>query len=130
MNSTFRFLFPLLLAVTSLGSLVQPQTAPPARLVSPEVHPDQSVTFRFRAPNAKEVLLGLEGTKPVPMEKDDQGVWSLTTAPLEPDYYGYSFIADGVGLIDPSNPLLKPNLISTQSMVHVPGPAIASLGGE
>jgi enterochelin esterase-like enzyme len=123
MNSTFRFLFLLLLAVTSLGSLVQPQTAPPARLVSPEVRPDQSVTFRFRAPNAKEVLLGLEGTKPAPMVKDDQGVWSLTTAPLEPDYYGYSFIADGVGLIDPTNPLLKPNLISTQSMVHVLGPA-------
>ena len=123
MSSIFRFLFVLVLAITSLGSLVQPQTAPPARLVSPEVHPDQSVTFRFRAPNAQGVLLGLEGTKPVPMEKDDQGVWSLTTAPLESDYYGYSFIADGVGLIDPLNPLLKPNLISTQSMVHVPGPA-------
>jgi enterochelin esterase family protein len=116
-------LFVLLFAVTSLGSLVQPQTAPPARLVSPEVHPDQSVTFRFRAPNVQQVLLGLEGSKPVPMEKDDQGVWSLTTAPLEPDYYGYSYLADGVGLIDPLNPLLKPNLISTQSMVHVPGPA-------
>jgi enterochelin esterase-like enzyme len=123
MNSTFRFLWGLLLAVTSLASLVQPQTAPPARLVSPEVHPDQSVTFRFRAPNAKEVLLGREGTKPVPLEKDDQGVWSLTTAPLEPDYYGYAFIADGVRLIDPSNPLQKPNLLNTQSMVHVPGPA-------
>jgi enterochelin esterase-like enzyme len=123
MNSTFRFLLALVLAVTSLGSLVQPQTAPAARLVSPEVHPDQSVTFRFRAPNAKEVLLGLEGSKPVPMEKDDQGVWTLTTAPLQPDYYGYSFLADGGGLIDPSNPLLKPNLISTQSMVHVLGPA-------
>jgi enterochelin esterase family protein len=123
MNSTFRFLSLLLLALTSLGSLVQPQTAPPARLVSPEVHPDQSVTFRFRAPNAKEVLLGLEGTKPVPMEKNDQGVWSLTTAPLEADYYGYSFLTDGVGLIDPSNALLKPNLINTQSMVQVPGPA-------
>jgi enterochelin esterase-like enzyme len=122
MKSTCRFLFLLSLAVASLGSLVQTQTAPAARLVSPEVRPDQSVTFRFRAPNAKEVLLGLEGTKPVPMEKDDQGVWSLTTAPLEPDYYGYSFIADGVGLIDPLNPLLKPNLISTQSMVHVLGP--------
>ena len=123
MTSSRRFLLLLWFAVTSLGSLVQPQTAPPARLVSPEVHPDQSVTFRFRAPNAQQVLLGLEGTKPMPMEKDEQGVWSLTTAPLEPDYYGYSYIADGVGLIDPLNPLLKPNLINPQSMVHVPGPA-------
>ena len=65
----------------------------------------------------------LEGAKPAPMQKDDQGVWSLTTAPLTPDFYGYSFVADGVGLIDPSNPSMKPNLLHTQSQVHVPGPA-------
>jgi enterochelin esterase family protein len=57
------------------------------------------------------------------MQKDDSGVWSITSDPLEPDYYGYSFVSDGVALIDPSNPLLKPNLLSTQSMVHVPGPS-------
>jgi enterochelin esterase family protein len=66
--------------------------------------------------------LALEGTEPVAMQKDDQGVWSATTAPLTPDYYGYSFVADGVRLIDPSNPLLKPNLLSTENDVHVPGP--------
>ena len=78
--------------------------SPPAPLVSPEVHADGSVTFRFRAPNAKEVELAREGAEPQAMQKDDQGVWSLTTAPLAPDYYGYSFVADGVRLIDPSNP--------------------------
>ena len=30
------------------------------------------------------------------MVKDDQGVWSVTTDPLAPDYYGYAFVADGV----------------------------------
>src|SRR5207248_9704270 len=53
--------------------------------------------------------------------KDERGVWTLTTEPLEPDYYGYSFIADGVHLIDPANPLMKPNLLGTTSQVHVPG---------
>jgi len=96
---------------------------PPPPLISPEVLPDHRVTFRLRAPNAKEVLLAREGTEPVPMQKDEQGVWSLTTDPLEPDLYGYSLVADGVRLIDPSNPLMKPNLLSTQSMVHVPGPS-------
>lgn len=91
-------------------------------LQSPEVLPDHRVTFRFRAPNAKEVLLAREGAPRQPMQKDEQGVWSVTTGPLEPDYYGYSFVADGVGLIDPLNPLLKPNLLNTTSMVHVPGP--------
>jgi len=55
-------------------------------------------------------MLSLEGATPVPMQKDDQGIWSLTTGPLAPDFYGYSFVADGVSLIDPSNSLLKPPL--------------------
>ncbi|HLQ52203.1 MAG TPA: alpha/beta hydrolase-fold protein [Terriglobales bacterium] len=100
----------------------QTPVKPPARLISPEVHADGSVTFRFRAPHAYEVKLAREGAQPVAMEKDEQGVWSVTTAALPPDYYGYSLIADGVHLIDPSNPLLKPNLLATENMVHVPGP--------
>jgi enterochelin esterase-like enzyme len=91
-------------------------------LISPEVHPDRSVTFRFRDPNAKTVMLSREGTKPAPMQKDDSGVWSVTTDPLEPNFYGYMFQADGVNLLDPSNSLFKPNLLNTNSMVHVPGP--------
>jgi enterochelin esterase-like enzyme len=109
-----------------LGAVAE---APPAEaqaprpVVSPEVHADRTVTFRFRAPNAKEVFLAREGAPRQAMQKDEQGVWSITTAPLEPDYYGYSFQADGVGYIDPLNPLMKPNLLNTTSMVHVPGPA-------
>jgi len=96
---------------------------PPPPLRSPEVHPDRRVTFRFRAPNAREVFLAREGAPRQAMQKDDQGVWSVTTEPLEPDLYGYSVVSDGVGLIDPANALMKPNLLNTQSMVHVPGPA-------
>ncbi len=111
-------------------SLASAQQTKPARsqppqvpwLVTPEVHPDDSVTFRFRAPNAQDVKLAREGTEPVPMQKDDQGVWSVTTAPLPPDYYGYSIIVDGVRAIDPYNHWLKPNLINTENVVHVPGP--------
>jgi enterochelin esterase-like enzyme len=99
-----------------------PRPRPPAMLVSPEVHPDGSVTFRFRAPNALDVKLAREGTEPVPMQKDEQGAWSVTTAPLAPDYYGYSIIVDDVRSIDPSNHLLKPNLLATENAVHVPGP--------
>jgi enterochelin esterase-like enzyme len=100
--------------------------APPARpapLVSPEVHADGSVTFRLRAPNALEVKVAREGADPVAMQKDDQGVWSVTTAPLPPDYYGYSFAVDGVRTLDASNSALVPNLLSPGSAVHVPGPS-------
>jgi enterochelin esterase-like enzyme len=104
----------------------KPAQPPPPRptvpLISPEVHADGSVTFRFQAPNALDVKLAREGAESVSMQKNDQGVWSFTTAPLAPDYYGYSFVADGVRLIDPENPLLTPNLLATENAVHVPGP--------
>jgi len=115
-------LMPVVLASTLFGQAAQ-RTQPPPPLISPDVQPDNRVTFRLRAPNAKEVLFAREGTEPVPMQKDEQGVWSITTNPLEPDLYGYSFVADGVRLIDPSNHLMKPNLLNPQSVVHVPGPA-------
>ena len=47
--------------------------APPVK--SPEVR-DGRVTFRLRAPNAKEVAR-VVGGKRLPMQKDDQGVWSV-----------------------------------------------------
>jgi len=115
-----RLLLSLLVAALS-GWTQAPQVPPP--IVSPDVLPGNRVVFRFRAPNAKAVLLAREGAGRVPMEKDTQGVWSITTGPLEPDYYAYSFIVDGVALIDPMNPVTRPNLLNTQSVVHVPGAA-------
>ena len=96
----------------------------PPWLDTPEVHSDNSVTFRFLAPNAQEVKLAREGAEQVAMQKDDKGVWTVTTAPLAPDYYGYSIIVDGIRSIDPFNHLLKPNLLSTETMVHVPDPSL------
>ena len=110
-----------LLPVALLTLSAQPAQRP-LPIVSPEVHSDRTVTFRLRAPNAKEVLLSLEGAaERTPMQKDDNGVWSVTTGALEPELYGYSFVEDGVSLVDPNNSLLKPNLLNVQSMVHVPG---------
>jgi enterochelin esterase family protein len=101
-----------------------PAEAPPPPLVSPQVLPDQRVTFRFRAPNAKEVVVDRESAPRLAMQKDAQGVWSVTTDPLDPDIYGYGFVADGVRLVDPSNPAMIPNLLNKSSMLHVPGPGL------
>jgi enterochelin esterase family protein len=91
---------------------------------SPEVQKDGRVTFRFRAPNAKGVVLARDGASRAAMQKDEQGVWSVTTDPLPPDLYPYTFVVDGVTLADPSNPLVKPIVMGgNQSLVHVPGPA-------
>src|SRR5438309_10136385 len=84
-------------------SMAFPQSSP--RVVSPEIQPDGHVTLRFRAPNVSKVDLNLEGqSAPTPMRKDEHGIWAVTVGPLQPDLYGYAFIADGVSLIDPVNP--------------------------
>ena len=96
----------------------------PTHVVSPEVQPDGHVTFRFIESNAVKVEVSIEGqSEPGPMQKDEHGIWTATVGPLQPDIYGYSLVADGVALIDPSNPMMKPNLLNTESAVHVPGPA-------
>jgi len=107
-------LMPLILIVTG--------SACAQSWVSPEVDADGRVTFRLRAVEARDVKLRLETVGTRPMKKDDRGVWSLTTDPLQPDIYAYSFFVDGLQTIDRGNPLLKYNLLSTESQVHVPGP--------
>ncbi|MGH7978356.1 MAG: esterase, partial [Limisphaerales bacterium] len=92
-------------------------------VVSPEVHPDGTITFRLSAPRATQVQLHCEGVPDSTMSKDADGVWTFTTQPLEPDIYSYTFDVDGVRMIDPSNPFLKYNLLNTVSQVEVPGPA-------
>ncbi len=118
-----RFQTLLLAAAVAVPLWSQAPQTPPPTVKSPDVQSDRSVIFRLRAPNAKEVFLSREGVQRVAMQKDDQGVWSVKTDPLEPDFYGYSFVVDGVTLMDPNNSLFKPNLLNMQSMVHVPGPA-------
>jgi enterochelin esterase-like enzyme len=98
-------------------------------VVSPEVHPDGTVTFRFKAPDARNMQLNCEGLPNTPngtiapMQKGTDGIWTFTTGYLRPDIYGYTFDVDGVQMIDPNNPYLKYNLRYTVSQVEVPGPA-------
>jgi enterochelin esterase-like enzyme len=89
---------------------------------SNEVHPDGSITFRYKDPAAGKVLLNLEGAgKPLAMEKDSAEVWSVVTPPLPPEIYGYAFEVDGQPRLDPKNPVVKPNLIFLGNAVMVPG---------
>ena len=40
------------------------------------------------------------------MQKGDKGVWSVTVDPPKPEIHYYSFIVDGLQIIDPANPNL------------------------
>src|SRR5262245_8018871 len=129
----FVLTFPLVL-VSLCAQEKKPEAAKPATpppVVSPEVHSDNRVVFRLRAPNAREVTVSIEGApQPRPMQKDDQGVWSVTSDPLAPDFYGYSFQVDGVTNFDPSNHAIKPNFLYRASVVHVPGPGLVWETGD
>ncbi len=127
-----RFLFAAVLATAALYG----QRAPAPYYedtnnipVSPEIHPDRTVTFRLFAPKASEVvLMGSPGIlevikKPAPLQKDDKGVWSLTLGPLAPGFYTYGYAIDGgLRMPDPSNPNLEVRRWGATSMFILPGP--------
>jgi len=78
------------------------------QIVSPEISPDNSVTFRLYSPDASSVFLSgswMATGKTGELTKNSEGVWSIKTGPLPPSLYNYNFILDGVTVTDPSNPL-------------------------
>lgn len=126
------FAAPALLIVTAAAGLAQRQPAPYYEdtnkvPVSPEIHADRKVTFRLFAPKASEVvLMGSPGIleftkKPLPLEKDDKGVWSLTIGPLPAGFYTYGYAIDGgMRMPDPSNPNLEVRRWGPTSLFLVP----------
>jgi enterochelin esterase-like enzyme len=94
---------------TSAAPPANPLLARGPDLASPEVGPDRRVTFRFAAPNAIQVTVtGITGFAgpPIVMQKDERGVWTGTSEPLEPEIYQYNFMVDGARVTDPSNAVL------------------------
>jgi enterochelin esterase family protein len=90
----------------------------------PEIHPDRTITFRLAAPDAKAVSLyfGEWEPQPRPMMRGDDGVWSITIGPVDPQLHGYYFTVDGARVVDPYNRNVKiggTRLYS--SMLDVPG---------
>lgn len=87
-------------------------------LTSPEIHDDNTVTFRLKAPNSGivqvtgdflpsqkiETPMGeFDGPGVADMIEKD-GVWEYTTPePLKPELYSYTFLVDGLKINDPSN---------------------------
>jgi enterochelin esterase-like enzyme len=125
----------IILASLSLGpSGMAIATAPTKDLAAttlnaPVVNPDRTVTFTLRAPQANEVILNWQNmigrspaANPYPMTKDANGVWSITMGPLDPNWYSYGFIVDGLRIADPANRDIWSGATSAWSNVFVPGP--------
>jgi enterochelin esterase-like enzyme len=103
-----------------------------ANLNSPDVRDDRTVTFRLKAPDAGSVslagvaiLVALGRDQPVPFQKSEDGVWSLTVGPLRPDMYAYHLVVDGVRMADPNNTIAAFTAMPPYShvVVHGDGPA-------
>lgn len=111
--------FTIVLALSASLSLAAQS---PAHFHSTEVHPDHSVTFSYKDAASAKVTLALDGVaKPIPMEKGDTGIWTVTTPSLAPEIYAYHFEADGDRRLDPDNPHTTINLLSISNVVSVPG---------
>lgn len=121
-----------LLILAFLTGYLLPVSAQRGRrmIVSPEVHSDKTVTFRFMAPDARNVELSTEILKErSAMTRDENGLWSVTIGPVTPDIYPYSFLVDGIQVADPNNVDIFPNERFKRSLVDIPGdnPLIHSL---
>lgn len=118
---------PHLAALVLFPALLAGQTPQAPTWRSPEIHADGRVTFRIQAPKAQAVALRAEwlGNQPLPLSKDEAGLWSVTTPPVPPDLYWYHFVVDGVKTLDTRNPLLKTGARSMDSAIDVPGGAAA-----
>jgi enterochelin esterase-like enzyme len=109
---------PLLAAAQAPTTPAAP-IAPPA-YVSPEIHADDTVTLRLRAPNAQKVDLELEGAV-THLQQDADGMWSVTTPVLAPEIYSYRFVVDGTPVLDPRNTDVRDNLQTLSSNLTIPG---------
>jgi len=94
-------------------------------IVSPEIAPDHTVTFRLQAPDAKSVKVMGNFTQPewapVDLTKDASGIWSVVSKALEPEMYSYQFIVDGVAAHDPKNLNLVRDAMNVLNFFIVPG---------
>lgn len=96
--------------------------APAAPVRSPEIAPDRMVTFRLRAPKASEVTLnGQWPNGRAALVRGSNEVWSVTVGPIDPGVWEYSFAVDGLTMIDPGNPAIKPMREPRTSILHLPG---------
>lgn len=72
----------------------------------PRIGPGLRVTFRLKAPNARQVKLeGGAGLVKEPLElaRDEAGNWTVTTPPAAPGFHYYWFTVDGLRVNDPAS---------------------------
>lgn len=134
-----------LIAISIMANVATAQQAlwGRAAVTSPEVHENNTVTFRFVAPKAVKVQVTgdflpsqsietPQGKFDAPgvadLTEGKDGIWEYTTpAPVAPELYNYTFIVDGLKMIDPSNVFVCRDVASLTSILYVDGDPIVDL---
>lgn len=86
------------------GQIPEGATAAPTNIQSnqcPCIMPDLRVFFRLNAPQADKVQIELG--KLYDMQKDEKGIWTVTTEPQDPGFHYYSLVIDGIRVADPAS---------------------------
>jgi enterochelin esterase-like enzyme len=106
-----RILFPLFSIVLFmiLASAVSGQVPEGSKPAPTNIRPDQcpcilpdlKVIFRVTAPDAGKVQIDLG--KLYEMNKNEKGIWTVTTDPQVPGFHYYSLVIDGVRVADPAS---------------------------
>ena len=119
MKHLFSFVFCSLLAVSSFG---QQQLGQRPRVKSPVINEDGTVTFNFYDPSAQQVDVVGDFNEirweSLSMTKQENGVWTVTSQPLNPELYSYSLRVDGQRFIDPANSYVNRD-IATLSNIFI-----------
>lgn len=106
-------------------------------IISPDIHPDNTVTFRLDAPKARQVIVTGDflptekvttpyGSFDVPgkaeLKKNSDGLWEFTTAaPLSPELYSYTYLVDSLRINDPNNVYMLRDVASVSNIFIIPG---------
>ena len=69
----------------------------------PSVDGSGRAQFRVKAPEAAKVQISFWGPTKLDMEKQADGFWTATSAPLVPGFHYYSLVVDGAELNDPGS---------------------------
>ena len=101
-----RLVIPILLSLSFCWAQesgnFQPSTTNVWAAEYPRIDSTGRVQIRVKAPDATKVRLNFwSGTK-VDMEKQQDGFWTVTTAPLVPGFHYYTLIIDGAEVSDPN----------------------------
>lgn len=108
-----------------------------SEIVSPEIHANNTVTFRLKAPKAVKVEVTgdflptrkidtpngqFDAPGVAQLTENKYGVWEYTTPqPLASELYNYSFIVDGLRMNDPANVHMIRDVATVTSIFIIKG---------